>query len=218
MNDLRSHFRHQVPDSGNDESVSAVPVYLQDKHRACLVVGWGLRGQSFRFTIGAQHETSMRVIDMLSLEWRDTCIDTIVPCIHVRNGKQDAETGVWRPITSALVKMLKVCGHTWQLYKLRHQDEAHVLTALLLFSFFNGRSCTLLLNELQAGIPCRQNWWCGSASKTLVMLFYVKSRSKVVLRKRKSPGTLSSFFFFKLIPNPLTGDIRLLVPTLFIPH
>ena len=112
MKDLLSHFRHQVPDSGNDESVSAVPVYLQDKHRACLVIGWGLRGQSFRFTIGAQHETSMRGIDILSLEWNDICIDTTVPCIHVRNGKQDAETGVWRPITSALVKMLKVRGNT----------------------------------------------------------------------------------------------------------
>ena len=170
MKDLLSHFRHQVPDSGNDEGVSAVPVYLQDKHRACLVVGWGLRGQSFRFTIGAQHETSMRVIDVLSLEWRDICVDTIVPCIHVRNGKQDAETGVWRPITTALVKMLKVCGHTWQLYKLCHQDEACVLTAVVLFSILSmvGAVLSYQTSYRQGSLAVRtgrtllqaQHWWC----------------------------------------------------------
>ena len=108
MRELPSHFRHQVSDAGVDEGTAATPLYLQDRSRICLVAGWGLRGVSFKFSMGAQHETSMRIIDILSLEWDDIDLNAPVPCIHVRNGKQDAQTGIWLPITPALVKLIKV--------------------------------------------------------------------------------------------------------------
>ena len=61
----------------------------------------------------------------------------------------------------------------------------------------------------------------------LVVRFCKHNIGDVIIRKIKIKGGAEEkeitryvviFLFFKLIPNPLTGDIRLLVPTLIIPH